>query len=53
MKGDTTVPLSTLTVFGLLAETAAKFPERQAVVFREQGVDWTWREFIAHVRMEA
>ena len=49
MKGDTTVPLSTLTVFGLLAETAAKYPERQAVVFREQGVDWTWREFIAHV----
>jgi fatty-acyl-CoA synthase len=49
VKGDTTVPLSTLTVFGLLAETAAKFPERQAVVFREQGVDWTWREFIAHV----
>ncbi|VVE70526.1 AMP-binding protein [Pandoraea captiosa] len=49
VKGDTNVPLSTLTVFGLLAETAAKFPERQAVVFREQGVDWTWREFIAHV----
>ncbi|VVE09157.1 AMP-binding protein [Pandoraea horticolens] len=49
VKGDTAVPLSTLTVFGLLAQTAAKFPERQAVVFREQGVDWTWREFIAHV----
>ncbi|AJC20450.1 AMP-binding protein [Pandoraea pulmonicola] len=49
VKGDTDVPLSTLTVFGLLAETAARFPERQAVVFREQGVDWTWREFIAHV----
>ena len=49
VKGDTTIPLSTLTVFGLLAETVAKYPERQAVVFREQGVDWTWREFIAHV----
>jgi len=49
VKGDTTVPLSSLTVFGLLAETASTFPERQAVVFREQAVDWTWREFIAHV----
>ncbi|MBN4664839.1 AMP-binding protein [Pandoraea nosoerga] len=49
VKGDTDVPLSTLTVFGLLAETAARFAERQAVVFREQGVDWTWREFLAHV----
>lgn len=49
VKGDTAVPLSSSTVFGLLLETVMAYPERQAIVFREQGVDWTWREFMAHV----
>jgi fatty-acyl-CoA synthase len=38
-------PLSDLTIAALLAETAARFPDRLAVVFREQGVRWSWQEF--------
>jgi fatty-acyl-CoA synthase len=47
--GRTDLPLSDATVHGLLAGTAARFPDRPAVVFREQGIRWTWREFLAEV----
>jgi fatty-acyl-CoA synthase len=49
VAGSTAVPLSDATVHGLLAGTAARFPDRPAVVFREQGIRWTWREFLAEV----
>ena len=42
-------PLSDLTIAALLAETAARFPDRLAVVFREQGVRWSWKEFANEV----
>ena len=45
VRGDTNIPLSEQTVPALLAQTVAAFPEREAVVFREQGVRWNWREF--------
>ncbi|KWR88333.1 AMP-binding protein [Cupriavidus sp. IDO] len=45
VRGDTTVPLSEQTLSMLLAQAVAAFPEREAVVFREQGVRWSWREF--------
>jgi len=45
VRGDTTIPLSEQTVPALLAQTVAAFPEREAVIFREQGVRWSWREF--------
>ncbi|MBB2918576.1 AMP-binding protein [Cupriavidus alkaliphilus] len=45
VRGDTSIALSEQTVPALLAQTVAAFPEREAVVFREQGVRWTWREF--------
>ena len=38
-------PLSDLTIAALLAETAAQFPDKLAVVFREQGARWSWQEF--------
>ena len=47
--GWTDIPLSDATIYGLLADTARAYPERLAVVFREQGVRWTWREFVAEV----
>jgi len=47
--GWTDIPLSDATIYGLLADTAKAYPERPAVVFREQGVRWTWREFLAEV----
>ncbi|TKC88481.1 AMP-binding protein [Trinickia terrae] len=45
VRGSTDVPLSEATIGQLLRETAQRFPDRHAVVFREQGVRWTWKEF--------
>ncbi|GAB7544586.1 AMP-binding protein [Cupriavidus sp. 8B] len=45
VRGVTDIPLSELTVPALLAETVERFPDREAVVFREQGIRWSWREF--------
>jgi fatty-acyl-CoA synthase len=50
VRGATDVPLSDATIYGLLAGTAARFAERPAVVFREQGVRWTWARFDAEIR---
>ena len=44
VAGWTDIPLSNATIYGLLADTAKAYPERPAVVFREQGVRWNWRE---------
>ncbi|HWP18985.1 MAG TPA: AMP-binding protein [Burkholderiaceae bacterium] len=49
VKGATDVPLSDLTIPALLAQTASRWPQRPAVVFREQGVRWSWAEFRAEV----
>lgn len=49
VRGATDIPLSDSTIGRLLSDTAARFPERPAVVFREQGIRWTWREFAAEV----
>ena len=45
VRGTADSPLSDLTIAALLAETAARFPDSLAVVFREQGVRWSWKEF--------
>ncbi|MFL6699950.1 MAG: AMP-binding protein [Vitreoscilla sp.] len=47
--GWTDIPLSDATIYGLLADIAKCYPERPAVVFCEQGIRWTWREFVAEV----
>ena len=49
VRGDTAAALSTQTIPALLADTVARFGERPAVLFREQGLRWTWREFAAQV----
>ena len=49
VMGRSDAPLSDTTIAGLLADTAARFPDRPAAVFREQGVRWTWRQFQAEV----
>jgi fatty-acyl-CoA synthase len=49
VRGATDIPLSELTVGEFLRETARRLPDQQAVVFREQGVRWTWSEFDGHV----
>ncbi|RKU01953.1 AMP-binding protein [Burkholderia sp. Nafp2/4-1b] len=45
VRGATDVPLSEATISRFLLDTAGRFPDRPAVVFREQQVRWTWREF--------
>lgn len=49
VRGATEPPLSNLTIDALLAQTVARFGDRPAAVFREQGVRWTWAEFAAEV----
>ncbi|OYD76884.1 UNVERIFIED_ORG: fatty-acyl-CoA synthase [Burkholderia sp. CF145] len=45
VRGSTDVPLSESTVGQFLVDTARRFPERPAVVFREQEIRWSWQEF--------
>ena len=49
VRGETGVPLSIQTIADLLADTVFRFPDRLAVVFREQGIRWTWTQFNAQV----
>jgi fatty-acyl-CoA synthase len=49
VRGSTDIPLSDATVSRFLLETAAKFPERPAVIFREQNIRWTWQQFADEV----
>ena len=49
VRGSTDIPLSEATVSRFLLDTAARYPDRPAVVFREQNVRWTWREFANEV----
>jgi fatty-acyl-CoA synthase len=49
VRGTTDMPLSDATIGAFLQETAARVPDRPAVVFREQGIRWSWREFANEV----
>ncbi|TAL93059.1 MAG: AMP-binding protein [Paraburkholderia sp.] len=45
VRGSTEIALSEATVGEFLLDTARRFPDRPAVVFREQRIRWTWKEF--------
>ena len=49
VSGDTRLPLSDQTISALLKEAVGRGPSRPAVVFREQGIRWSWGEFEAEV----
>lgn len=49
VKGLTTAPLIDLTIPALLQQTAARFPDHDAAVFRQQGIRWSYTEFAAEV----
>ncbi|SAK42607.1 AMP-binding domain-containing protein [Caballeronia calidae] len=49
VRGATDIPLSDATVSRFLLDTTGRFPDRPAVVFREQNIRWTWREFANEV----
>ena len=44
VRGATEPPLSELTVSAWLDATAARWPDKTACVFSEQGLRWTWAE---------
>ena len=47
--GDTAQLLWRETIPTVLARTVRRFPDREAAVFVEQGVRWTWAEFAEEV----
>jgi fatty-acyl-CoA synthase len=49
VRGSTDIPLSTATVAQFLRDTARRFSDGPAVVFREHGIRWSWREFAEEV----
>ncbi len=49
VRGDPDAPLSEQSIPALLADTVARFGSRPAVMFREQAIAWSWREFAAEV----
>ncbi len=49
VRGSTEIALSDATVSRFLLVTVARFPDRPAVVFREQNIRWTWRDFANEV----
>jgi fatty-acyl-CoA synthase len=53
VRGATDIPLSDATAHRFLLDTVRKFPTRPAVVFREQAIRWTWREFADEVDLLA
>jgi fatty-acyl-CoA synthase len=53
VRGTTDVPLSDDTVHQMLAHAAARWPQRDAAVFVEQGVRWTWAGLLAEVERAA
>ncbi|QWT19867.1 AMP-binding protein [Bacillus sp. NP157] len=53
VHGASATPLLGETVGGLLDRIVARWPERPALVVRQQGVRWTYREFHAEVERVA
>lgn len=53
VRGSADIPLNNATIGQFLRDTARRFPDRPAVVFREQGIRWTWREFANEVDVVA
>jgi len=49
VRGSRDIPLSDATIGAFLLDTARRFPDRPAVVFREQQIRWTWSEFAREV----
>ena len=53
VRGTTDVPLSDSTVHALLAAAARRWPERDAAVFVDQRVRFTWRQLLDEVEAAA
>lgn len=51
--GDAKQPLRNETIPELLTNTVSRFADREAVVFSDQNIRWTWREFARQVDLFA
>jgi fatty-acyl-CoA synthase len=49
VRGATDIPLSEATVSRFFLDTVRRFPDCPAVVFREQNIRWTWRQFAGEI----
>ncbi|MFM0288932.1 AMP-binding protein [Paraburkholderia megapolitana] len=49
VRGSTEIPLSDATIAHFVHDTVTRFADRPAVVFREQRIRWTWREFAQEI----
>ena len=49
VRGTTDVPLLECTIPELLADTVARWPDRDAAVFLAEGLRWSYRDFAAEV----
>ncbi|WP_342221584.1 AMP-binding protein [Candidatus Fukatsuia endosymbiont of Tuberolachnus salignus] len=49
VRGSTNIPLSDATIWRFLDETVSKFSDHPAIIFREQNIRWTWRQFAEQV----
>jgi fatty-acyl-CoA synthase len=47
--GNTDLPLIEETIPAVLKKTVARFPDREAAVFADQNIRWTYTEFDRHV----
>lgn len=48
-RGSQHFALLDCTIPQLMADTVSQFPDQEAVVFHDQGIRWTWREFANRV----
>jgi fatty-acyl-CoA synthase len=53
VRGATDVPLSEQTVHDVLIAAARQWPQRDAAVFLEQGIRWTWSQLLQEVERAA
>ena len=53
VRGATDSPLCDDTVHDVLAAAAKRWPQRDAAVFIEQGLRWTWSELLQQVEWAA
>ncbi len=49
VRGPVDKPLIEVTIPAVLAETVRRFSGREAVVFSQQGIRWSWADFAAEV----
>ena len=53
VRGTTDAPLSDETIPALLGRTVQRFADRDAAIFVEQGVRWSWRQLASEVERAA